>query len=128
MNRIELIGNLTKDPELTEGANYKRCRFSLACDRRKKDKNNNRITDYFNCTVWNGLAEIVVRYCKKGNKLYVAGTLEMTKRKNEDNGSEQTFIDVSVTDLQLLTPKSQNGIEDTPSPLVEVDDDADIPF
>lgn len=126
MNRIELIGNLARDPEYKEGANYRNCKFTLAVTSRRKDKDGKPVTEWWDCTAWNGLADTVVKYCKKGNKLYVSGTCDVTKKKNESNGSEQTFINVNVAEVEFLTPKGQNS--ELKSPLEEDPDDADIPF
>ncbi len=76
MNKIFLIGNLTRDPELSETANgIKHCRFSIAVNRNYSGADGERKTDYFNCTAWRGLGETVARYAKKGNKVAVCGSV-----------------------------------------------------
>ncbi len=68
MNKVFLIGNLTRDPELTETSNNtKICRFSIAVSRNYSNADGERQTDFFNCIAWRGLAETVSRYTHKGN-------------------------------------------------------------
>ena len=60
MNKVELIGNLTRDPELTETASgVSVCRFSIAVKRNYYGSDGERKTDFFNCVVWRGLGETI---------------------------------------------------------------------
>ena len=69
MNKVVLIGNLTRDPELSEtGSGVAFCRFSIAVTRRFANADGNRETDFFNITVWRGQAENCGRYLKKATK------------------------------------------------------------
>lgn len=66
MNKVFLIGNLTRDPELTEtsgGVNV--CHFAIAVNRSYTSADGERQTDFFNVTAWRGLAENIARYTKK---------------------------------------------------------------
>ena len=77
MNKVFLIGNLTRDPELSEtNSGIAVCRFSVAVNRRRASGEEPQ-TDFFNVTAWRGLAETVARYCKKGNKVAVSGTIQI---------------------------------------------------
>lgn len=133
MVSIMLIGNMTKDPEITEGANYKYCKFSLACTIDSKDKDGKRKTNFWNCTAWNGLADTIVKFCKKGSKLSVIGTCEQNKR-NDKEGIERTYYDVRVKDIEFLSPKGNTeDVEEEPPvtnrPQIVPDySDDDIPF
>lgn len=74
MNKVFLIGNLTRDPELSEtGSGISVCRFSIAVNRDYTNADGERETDFFNCTAWRGIAETIARYCKKGTKSQYAG-------------------------------------------------------
>ncbi len=127
MNKIFLIGNLTRDPELSETANgIKHCRFSIAVNRNYSGADGERKTDYFNCTAWRGLGETVARYAKKGNKVAVSGSVEL--RNYEDNdGVKRTGVDVVVHDVEFLTPKSSASDSEKPT-LQASEEDGDIPF
>ena len=72
MNKVVLIGNLTKDPELSttnSGVNY--CRFTLAVSRRFANTNGDRDADFINIVVWRGQADNCHKYLKKGSKACV---------------------------------------------------------
>ena len=68
MNKVFLIGNLTRDPEFRETpSGVPMCRFSIAVNRNYKNADGERQTDFFNCTAWRNTAETISRYTKKGN-------------------------------------------------------------
>ena len=131
MNKVNLIGNLTRDPELTETASGTAvCRFTIAVGRNYTNGNGERETDFFNCTAWRTLAESIARYCEKGKKIAVSGSIQM--RTYEDNqGNKRTAVDVVVQEAEFLTPKPRD--EEPPKErqkkgLQAFDDDGDIPF
>ena len=73
MNKVILIGNLTRDPELaTTNSGISYCRFSLAVQRRFAS-NGERETDFINVVVWRGQAENCNKYLKKGSKFWISG-------------------------------------------------------
>ena len=141
MNRIFLIGNLTRDPELTEtSSGIQVCKFSLAVSR-NYTTGGERQTDFFNCTAWRGLAENIARYSHKGNKLAVSGSIEMRTYENRD-GEQVRTVDINVTEAEFLTAKPadrEDSAAAQTSPvrtqkgptqlgLEAFDDDGDIPF
>ncbi|MBO5327585.1 MAG: single-stranded DNA-binding protein [Clostridia bacterium] len=142
MNKVFLIGNLTRDPELTEtSSGVAICRFAIAVNRNYSGPDGERKTDFFNVTAWRGLGENVARYAKKGNKVAVVGSIEL--RNYEDStGAKRTAVDIVAQDVEFLTPKassSEMGYEsDYPAQpaapakkkpaLQSFDDDSDIPF
>ncbi len=141
MNKVFLIGNLTRDPELTETASgVAICHFSIAVGRTYTQGDGEKQTDFFNCTAWRGTGENIARYCKKGNKVAVGGSIQL--RNYEDNqGVKRTAVDIIVQDIEFLSPKDNSNSFDeaTPPPvqvckarnkptLQAVDDDSDIPF
>lgn len=136
MNKVFLIGNLTRDPELTEtNTGVALCRFSIAVNRNYGSADGERKTDFFNVVAWRGLGETVARYAKKGNKVAVSGSIEL--RNYEDSqGVKRTGVDIVAQDVEFLSPKgSGDGFADAaPSSdrkkasLQSFDDDSDIPF
>src|SRR5205807_10040984 len=108
LNKIMLIGNLGRDPELnvtSDGTPV--TKFSLAVNRNTKTSTGERKeeTEWFNILAWRQLAEICERYLHKGSKVYIEGRL--TQRKYTDrNGIERTAIDVIASDMEMLSPKS----------------------
>jgi len=111
LNKIMLIGNLGRDPELqvtSDGTPF--TRFSLAVSRNTKTSTGERKeeTDWFNIVAWRQLAEICERYLHKGSKVYIEGRL--TQRKYTDkNGLERISVDVNATDMEMLTPKAASS-------------------
>ena len=136
MNKVFLIGNLTRDPELSEtNSGVPVCRFAIAVNRRFSAGDAERQTDLFNVTAWRGLADNVAKFCKKGNKVAVTGSIQI--RNYEDNaGQKRTFVDIIADDVEFLTPKGGASSDDgdyAPAPrkkpaLEAFDDDSDIPF
>lgn len=117
MNKLFIIGNLTKDPDLTTtSSGVSVCRFTMAVNRSRADANGERRADFFNVTAWRELGENVARYQRKGSKVAVVGTMQM--RQYEDNaGIKRTVLDVIAEQVEFLTRSEQ-----------EPDDDSDIPF
>ncbi len=141
MNKVFLIGNLTRDPELTEtSGGIKICRFAIAVNRKYSGSDGERKTDFFNVVAWRNLGETVARYARKGNKVAVSGSIEL--RNYEDSqGIKRTGVDIVAQDVEFLTPKNSNsddGYEPNSAPssnsrgggakLQPFDDDSDIPF
>ncbi len=141
MNKVFLIGNLTRDPELRETpSGVAMCRFAIAVQRPYSSQDGERQTDFFECTAWRGLGETISRYTKKGNKVAVSGSIQL--RNYEDNqGAKRTAVDIIVQDCEFLTPKSASSdsfddVSEAPrasaprkkATLQAMDDDSDIPF
>ena len=139
MNKVFLIGNLTRDPELSETqSGVSVCRFGIAVNRRSGSSDGERKADFFNVTAWRGLGETVARYAKKGNKVAVLGNIELRTYEDRD-GVERTSVDVIAQDVEFLTPRgAQEDMGDYSAPathsekkkpsLQSFDDDSDIPF
>lgn len=128
MNKVFLIGNLTRDPELTETANgVSICRFSIAVNRSYKTPAGEQKTDFFNCTAWRSLGENIARYVHKGDKVAVSGSVEL--RNYEDNeGAKRLSVDIIARDVEFLSSKASASEEDKKPSLQSFDDDGDIPF
>lgn len=143
MNRIHLIGNLTRDPEFSEtAAGVAVCKFSVAVGRAYADQNGEKQTDFFNCTAWRQTADAVARYTKKGNKIAVIGSMQ--SRAYEDRqGVKKTAWEVQVSEIEFLSPHEAQERENEPprgntkgqaknarKPVLQAmdEDDDDIPF
>ena len=136
MNKVFLIGNLTRDPELSEtNGGVSVCRFGIAVNRRFSSQDAERQTDFFNVTAWRALGETVARFTKKGNKVAVVGSIQI--RNYEDNaGQKRTYADIIADEVEFLSPKNGGSDEEYSAPaaprkkpaLEAFDDDSDIPF
>lgn len=128
MNKVFLIGNLTKDTELNETqSGVAVCRFTLAVGR-NYTQNGERETDFFNCVAWRNLGETIHKYCKKGNKVAVTGSIQL-RTYEDNNGNKRQAVDIVVQDVEFLTPKAQDEEPRRKTPtLTPMDDGIDCPF
>ncbi|MDR1263549.1 MAG: single-stranded DNA-binding protein [Oscillospiraceae bacterium] len=102
MNKIFLIGNLTRDPESrTSQAGNQVCRFGLAVSRRRGRQEGQPEADFFNCVAFGKTAEIAQRYLLKGRKVSIMGTLTLNTFDGQD-GQRRTSADVAVDELEFL--------------------------
>jgi single-strand DNA-binding protein len=110
MNKIMLIGNLGREPEMsytTSGTPV--TKFTIAVNRNTKGPDGERKTetDWFNIVAWNNLAETCNNYLHKGHKVFVEGRLSQRKYTDRNN-VERTAVEVIINDMEMLTPKSQS--------------------
>jgi single-strand DNA-binding protein len=107
LNKILLIGNLGREPEMTyTEAGIAVTKFSLAVNRRYKDQEGERReeTQWFNVVAFNQLAELMTTYLHKGSKVYIEG--RMTSREYTDKeGAKRTAWDVVASEMEMLDPK-----------------------
>ena len=137
MNKVILIGNLTRDPELTETPNgVAVCRLGIAVSRDYASADGTRETDFFNITVWRGRAENCGKYLKKGNKVAVIGSLQNRSYEDKD-GIKRNVTDVVANEVEFLTPKNAQSDVDSDVPVMsarrerpqlEAIDDNQLPF
>lgn len=133
MNKIILIGRLTKDPETKTiaGSNTAVTTFVLAVDRNFKNKDGQREADFINIVSYGKLAETMGNYLKKGRMVALSGRLEI-KTYDGNDGQKKYFTDVVVEDFQFLEKKdgggqsSNKGASD--DDFAPIDGDNDIPF
>lgn len=108
MNKVILVGNLTRDPELsTTGSGISYCRFSLAVTRRFSNTEGNRETDFFNITVWRAQAENCHKYLRKGSKAGVIGSLQ-TRSYDDKDGIKRYVTDIVADEVEFLNTKSSS--------------------
>jgi single-strand DNA-binding protein len=109
MNKIILIGNLGRDPEMNYTPNGAAVtKFTIAVNRFSKSSTGERQTetDWFNIVAWNQLAETCSKYLQKGHKVYVEGRL-VQRKYTDRNNVERTAIDVVINEMEMLTPKDR---------------------
>ena len=113
MNKIMLIGNLTRDPEtrIVEGSTGSTpcCSFTIAVNRRRGSQSNGNQQDetqFFRINVWGNRADVAQRYMKKGHKVFVSG--ELTARTYMGNdGTTRISLDVRADDFEFLTSRAE---------------------
>lgn len=139
MNKIFIIGNLTRDPEMrSTQAGIPVCTFTVAVNRRVKQgaEAGQPEADFFRVTTWRQLAENCNRYLLKGRKVGVTGALTLQTYTGND-GQQRSSLEVTADEVEFLSPRGESANEgkspspqqaqDTNSGFVRVDDD-DLPF
>ena len=126
MNKVVLIGNLTKDPELSttnSGVNY--CRFTLAVSRRFANTNGDRDADFINIVVWRGQADNCHKYLKKGSKACVVGNIQ-TRSYDAQDGSKRYVTEVVAEEVEFLSTKGGFGGSDDTNSIPKDDNEGDL--
>lgn len=116
MNKVTIIGNLTRDPELrttTTGINV--CTFTVAVNRRKKVECQPE-ADFFHVTVWRQLGELCAKYLSKGRKVCVIGPVSVSTY-NWNDGKTYASLEVTADDVEFLSSKNEN--DEAPAPAVD---------
>jgi len=114
MNRLTIIGRLTRDPEIrmTQDGQTSIARFGIAVDRRGKDQK----ADFFNVTAFNKTAQFAEKYLKKGTKIAIAGHLQMDEYTNKDG---QKVINVIIIADEVEFCESKKSVTDSNQPVTD---------
>jgi single-strand DNA-binding protein len=116
MNSVNIIGRLTRDPELKyipSGSAV--CTFSIACDDGTKDKPH---CSFFDVTAWQRTGEIVAEYAKKGHQIACNGRLEQQTWKDKTDGSNRSKVQIVASHVTLLSNK-RDSADQSPSQYAE---------
>ena len=137
-NKIILVGNLGRDPELRytpQGTPV--CNFTVATNEKRKDRAGEMQdqTTWFRVTLWGKQAETASQYLTKGRPIYIEGRLRVDEWTDRD-GKQRFTLDVNATDMQFIgggrsdeVPHSGSRPSQSESPLPEAEvSDDDIPF
>ena len=141
LNKVMLIGNLGSDPELrTIPSGARTAQLSVATSRRWNDKNGNQQekTEWHRVVVWDKLAEVVERYVRKGDRIYIEGEIEY--RQYEKEGETRYITEIRGREVLLMGGKGEgrrelagagagrrgSDYEDFQAP--GMDDEDDLPF
>ena len=122
MNKVILIGNLTKDPELKEVGQNNLANFTVAVQRKFKNADGEYETDFINCTAWRKTAEFINKYFSKGQKIAVVGSIQVRSYEAQD-GSKRYATDVVVDEAEFVEKKSNSEPKKQ-----EIDETDDLPF
>ena len=144
MNKVFIVGNLTRDPELrTTQSGVSVCSFTVAVNKRLSADAKHPEADYFRVTAWRGLGENCAKFLAKGRKVCVVGAVGVSTYEAKD-GTTKATLEVTADDVEFLTPKSEaqesnptvaeleGKADDLPKSdvngFVPVDDDDELPF
>lgn len=130
MNKVILIGRLTKDVELryTQTNNTAVASFSLAVNRKFVKPGEERQADFFNIIAWNKLAENISKYLFKGNQVAISGRLE-TRSWDDPNGQKHYVTEVIAEEIDFIGSKNKQNNEailNSPTPINKNDDSSDF--
>lgn len=139
MNKVFLIGNLTKDPEgSTTTSGIKVCKFTIAVNRNYSSVDGNRQTDFLPIVCWRNQAENCAKFLKKGSKVGLCGSIQ-TRTYDASDGTKRYVTEIVADEVQFLSTKSE-GYGDDIQDLPEVQpkrnkieelkpiEDGDLPF
>ena len=109
MNKITIIGNVVRDPELrTTQSGINVCTFTVAVNRRVKGDSN--AADFFRVTAWRQLGENCHKFLAKGRKVAVVGAVSVNTYTNQ-NGETRANMEVTAEDVEFLTPRAEQAEE-----------------
>lgn len=131
MNKCILIGNLTKDPEITTTSNgVSVCRFTLAVTRRFANSEGERDTDFISIVAWRSLADNCHKFIKKGSKVAVVGNIQ-SRSYDATDGTKRYVTEIVAEEVEFLNTRAQDGQvtdrRDEVTKLEPIDDDS-LPF
>ena len=125
MNKLTIIGNLTKKPELrVTSAGVSVCSFTVAVNRRKTANNQNPGADYFSVSAWRQLGENCAKFLDKGRKVAVVGAVSVRTYQAQD-GTTRASLEVTADDVEFLSSASSPVDAESGMQVVETDE---LPF
>lgn len=127
MNKVELVGRLTKEPEVKMTSNQTEyCNFTVAVDRKFKDKDGNRQADFIICVAWKQTATFIQKYFHKGNRIGLTGSIQA--RTFEDKEGRTVFVtEVLVDDAEFVESANKTEPTTAPAPIPEPEEPVQEP-
>lgn len=106
MNKVLLIGNLTRDPELSKTSNdLSVCKFSIAVTRRFGNE-----ADFFTIIAWRAQAENCAKFLRKGSKVAISGAIQ-TRSYDANDGTKRYVTEIVAEEVQFLSTRGSNDDE-----------------
>lgn len=128
MNKVILIGNLTKDPESQTTSNGTTvCRFTLAVQRRFSNADGEKEVDFLNIVTWRTLAENCIKYLTKGKKVAISGSIQ-TRSYEANDGTKKYITEIMADEVKFLSSSTNQGTEKVEKIDESKINDNDLPF
>jgi len=134
MNKIILMGRLTRDPELrTTESGISRTTFSLAVQRKTKNEDGNYEVDFIDCVTWRDTADVIFKHFRKGSQICVEGSIRKDSFTDKDGNTKyNTYVlvdgfDFVGTQKETQSETQPSGNESILADEIELDDDS-LPF
>ena len=106
MNKVVLVGRLTKDPEIkSTSSQVQFVNFTIAVDRRFKDASGQRQADFISCVAWRQTATFINQYFRRGSKIGVVGSIQ-TRTYDDANGQRRYVTEVVVEEAEFVESAS----------------------
>jgi single-strand DNA-binding protein len=117
VNKVILVGNLGKDPEVQTFETYKKASFSLATTESSRDREGNEVshTEWHTVVMWRGLAEIAEQFLHKGSQVYIEGKIR-TRSFDTKEGQKKYITEIQADNLILLGGRRDGGGENHSTP------------
>ena len=145
MNKVILMGRLTRDPEVRYSQGERQmaiARYTLAVDRRgRRDAGQDAQADFINCVAWRQTAEFIANYFRKGQRIGLNGSIQTRQYQDKDTGKNRTAFEVVINNTYFVESKKAEEPQNNPYlPPVQTskaqledfsdirDDDGDLPF
>lgn len=110
MNKVMLVGRLTKDPEVKNTSSQTPfCNFTIAVDRRFKDQNGQRQADFISCVAWRQTASFIGSYFHKGSRIGVVGSLQTRTYDDPASGAKKYVTEVVVDEAEFVESSASNA-------------------
>ena len=127
MNKVVLVGRLTKDPEIkSTSSQVQFVNFTIAVDRRFKDASGQRQADFISCVAWRQTATFINQYFRRGSKIGVVGSIQ-TRTYDDANGQRRYVTEVVVEEAEFVESASASTAPTAPDTSIVPDaDDSDV--
>lgn len=127
MNSVNLVGRITKDPEVRLAGNTNVVGFTIAISRPYKGQDGNSITDFISCVAWGNQVNYIGQYVKKGDLLSISGSIQTRKYKDQKN-EDRVATEVIVERVSNLTPKQQSQTVSNTSQTTQYQQPSNVPI
>ena len=134
LNKVIIAGRISSDIELKQTTNeVPVVNGNIAVNRKKKDKEDKQVADFFNFIAWRTTAEFISKYFKKGSSICCIGTLQNRSYTDKKTGEKRYITEILVEEANFVDSKSvvENTLDSytpTPANFEDVADDGDLPF
>lgn len=137
MNRVTLIANLVRDPEMGQTTSgMATCKFTVACNNGKDKDGNDRPADFITCKAFDKKAQVIGKFFKKGSPICVIGAFKTDVYDSKKHEGEKVYSSyVLVSDFEFIGKKSDDDTQATPTPATETTPEVteevsseDVPF
>lgn len=129
MNKVELVGRLTKEPEVKMTSNQTAyCNFTVAVDRKFKDKDGNRQADFIICVAWKQTATFIQKYFHKGSRIGLTGSIQ-TRTFDDNEGRTVYVTEVIVDEVEFVESANKAEPATAPAPIPDPEEPSgELPF